>query len=54
LDKSVKSVNEELKRFLQKRQKGKNMRITDVSDVSGMVKNLRADVEGIFDEEVLK
>lgn len=30
------------------------MRITDISDVSGMVKNLKADVEGIFDEGILR
>jgi len=41
-------VNERLRKFLRARERRENMvRNTDMSDVSGMVKNLKQDIEGI-------
>ena len=41
-------MNEDLKKFLRARERRKNMvRNTDISDVSGMVKNLNQEIDGI-------
>ena len=41
-------MNERLRKFLRARERRENMvRNTDMSDVSGMVKNLKQDIEGI-------
>ena len=41
-------MNEHLRKFLRARERRENMvRNTDISDVSGMVKNLNQEIEGI-------
>ena len=46
--KAAANVNDDLKKFLRARERRKNMvRNTDISDVSGMVKNLNQEIDGI-------